>query len=248
MKNKIKLLITTTATIIFIVLSQNLLAQGKSITRIETQEKQAYNYYNKGDYKQACDIFIKTTKQRTNIEHSKIEQTLIFFFLVDCLGLFIFMYLEKQRAYKKLVNRNIECANRPIIIANNLNFDSKLPDDDKDKKLLQDIQQLFEEEKIYLNKDLSTTMLAKRLNINKNNLSKIVNKYLNKTFPELINAYRINEAIKLLTDSKTNNYKMEVISDMCGYNNRQVFHSAFKKETGLTPNDFRKMSLSKNEE
>jgi len=46
----------------------------------------------------------------------------------------------------------------------------------------------------------------------------------------------------LLTNNKTSNYKMEVISDMCGFNNRQVFHAAFKKETGLTPNDFRKMA------
>jgi AraC-like DNA-binding protein len=244
--NKTKKYLLYLTTILITLSSGNIFAQGKSIRRIETQEKQAYELYNQGKYQDACKIYIQTTHQRSNTQRSKIEQAIFLFFLVDALGLFLFLYLEKQRAYKKLVSKNMQYAQKPIITEKDIYFKTNNIPDNKDKQLLINLQELFEKEKIYLNKDLNIIDLSKQMSTNKNILSKLINTYLNKTFPTLLNEYRVNEAIQLLTDKKTSNYKMEVISEMCGYNNRQVFHSAFKKETGVTPNDFRK--LMKNEQ
>jgi AraC-like DNA-binding protein len=247
MNKNLKYFISLIIIALVVNISNDVFAQGKSIRRIETQEKQAYNLYTQGKYEDACKIYIQTTHQRSNTQHSKIEQAIFLFFLVDALGLFFFLYLEKQRAYKKLVSKNMQCAQRPIIMTKDIDVTMLNISDNKDKQLLMSLQEMFEQEKIYLNKDLNIIDLSKQLNTNKNILSKLINTYLNKTFPSLINEYRVNEAIKLLTDKKTSNYKMEVISEMCGYNNRQVFHSAFKKETGVTPNDFRKMSEQETE-
>ena len=50
------------------------------------------------------------------------------------------------------------------------------------------------------------------------------------------------EALRLLGDDQHFNDKIEVIGEMCGYSNRQVFHAAFKKEMGITPTHFRNIN------
>ncbi|MDR1724918.1 MAG: AraC family transcriptional regulator [Bacteroidales bacterium] len=198
--------------------------------------EQAEILYKNGDYKLACEQFMQANNIFNNAKQKQIHITLIFFFLLDIIGLFVFLYLEKQKAYKKLVSKNMQWAKKR-------EFDE--PYDQTEKKIIENMLNLFENEKIYRKKELTIIELAKKLNINKALVSKLTNTYFHKTLPALINEYRIKEAINLLTDNKTSNYKMEVISDMCGFNTRQVFHAAFKKETGLTPNDFRKMHLIK---
>lgn len=226
--------------------TQLLSAQGKSIKRIEIQEREAYQLYQQKQYKEACDIYIQTTAQRTNIQTSKIHFELFIIFLIVVVGFFLYLYLEKQRAYKKLVSKNMQCADRPIILAGTTVFDTSTITDLKDEILLQRLQELFEQKKIFLEKDINLVDLSKQLGTNKTTLSWIINTYLHKNLPSILNEYRINEAVKLLTDKNNNRYKMEVISEMSGYHNRQAFHVAFKKETGLTPSDFRKLSQGKN--
>lgn len=225
------------------ILNSNIYAQGKEQQKINDFEKKAIQYYEKGDYKLACEYFIKSSKINECIKSSKINNAIFLFFLVDAIGLFIFLYLEKQRAYKKLVRKNMEWASRTTQIKNYSNINNEI--NQKDKDILNNLVVALTNKKIYLNKELNINDMAKQLGTNRSVLSKIINVYFNKNFPALLNEYRINEAIILLTDNKTRNYKMEAIGEMCGYNNRQVFHAAFKRETGVTPNDFRIMSNRK---
>ena len=224
-------------------LNHSIQAQGKGQRKTDDNEKKAMECYYKGDYQTACEHFIKANKIKSNIKSSKLNLAIFLFFLIDAIGLFLFLYLEKQRAYKKLVRKNMEWATRTnkmrTLDKDNGEFDTK------EQQILTKLINLFTNEKIYLNSELNINEIAKQLGTNRSVLSKIINTYFNKNCPALLNEYRINEAVKLLMDTKTRNYKMEAISEMCGYNNRQVFHSAFKRETGVTPNDFRTMANSK---
>jgi len=219
-------------------------AQGKGQRQTDDNEKKAMECYSKGDYQKACEYFIQANKIKSNIKSSKLNFAIFLFFLIDAIGLFIFLYLEKQRAYKKLVRKNMEWATRTNKMEACLDKDNG-EFDTKEQQILTKLINLFTNDKIYLNSELNINEIAKQLGTNRSVLSKIINTYFNKTCPALLNEYRINEAVKLLMDTKTRNYKMEAISEMCGYNNRQVFHSAFKRETGVTPNDFRTMANSK---
>lgn len=224
--------------------TSSIYAQGKGQQKINKFEKKAMQHYENGNYKLACEDFIKSSKINECIRSSKINNAIFLFFLVDAIGLFIFLYLEKQRAYKKLVRKNMEWASRTTQIKNYSNIDNEKINQ-KDKDILNNLVIALTNKKIYLNKELNINDMAKQLGTNRSVLSKIINVYFNKNFPALLNEYRVNEAIILLTDNKTRNYKMEAIGEMCGYNNRQVFHAAFKRETGVTPNDFRIMSNRK---
>ena len=55
----------------------------------------------------------------------------------------------------------------------------------------------------------------------------------------LINKYRIDEAMSILIDRRYLKLNMEDVASMVGFANRQSFYSAFYKQNGTTPRDFR---------
>lgn len=94
----------------------------------------------------------------------------------------------------------------------------------------------FESEKPYLSKTLSMEEVAMRLYTNKSYLSKTINMEMNKNFRELVNYFRVKEAISIFTA----NMDMSVteLRDKCGFNNNASFTSAFKLNTGYTPGEW----------
>jgi len=155
---------------------------------------------------------------------------------------FIIMFIQSRKAYKRLLKKNLEEQQATFSFSDKIDFSDMRPDSTADENLIAQLKTMFEEDKIYLNPDLTLNQLAQKVGTNRATLSRVINHYFDKSFPALLNQYRVNEALRLLTDKSSKNYKLEVIGEMCGYRNRQVFHSAFKRETGITPKHFRKVS------
>ena len=91
-------------------------------------------------------------------------------------------------------------------------------------------------EKPYLSKDLSMQEVAMRLFTNKSYLSKTINVEMNKNFRELVNYFRVKEAINIF--STNTDISMNELRDRCGFNNNASFTSAFKLNTGYTPGEW----------
>ena len=218
--------------------------QGKSLERLSDKENEAYVLYQQGHYKEACDLYISCSQNRKKDLTEQVLRGLVIFFLIDIIGILLFLYAEKRKAYRLLVEKNTAIAKLPVVNASIINF-SESTSASKDSILLEALQKKLEIEKVYLDGDLTIESLSSELGTNRNILSKIINHHLGKTFPSLINQYRINEAIRMLGDPSNKKYTIEAVAQMCGYNNRQVFHNAFKKETGLTPISFRDVALSR---
>ena len=94
----------------------------------------------------------------------------------------------------------------------------------------------FENEKPYLSKDLSMQEVAMRLFTNKSYLSKTINVEMNKNFRELVNYFRVREAMRIFSASP--DISMSDLRAMCGFNNNASFTSAFKLNTGCTPGEW----------
>ncbi len=99
------------------------------------------------------------------------------------------------------------------------------------------VLKLLEEKKLYLNGKVSLDNLAKEINISSRLLSQVINESLNKSFTELINYYRIEEAKKMLLMSG-NKTILEILLSV-GFNSKSAFNTAFKKHTGLTPTKYK---------
>lgn len=94
----------------------------------------------------------------------------------------------------------------------------------------------FESEKPYLSKSLTMEEVAMRLYTNKSYLSKTINVEMNKNFRELVNYYRVKEAINIF--SSDTDMSITDLRDKCGFNNNASFTSAFKLNTGFTPGEW----------
>ncbi|HLP59377.1 MAG TPA: helix-turn-helix domain-containing protein, partial [Candidatus Deferrimicrobium sp.] len=109
------------------------------------------------------------------------------------------------------------------------------------EEVLPRLIRLMEKEKIYLKADLNLKSLAQQLNVHYNYLSQIINERLGHSFNDFINSYRIEEARKKLLDHTQKNKTILDIAYDTGFYSKSVFNTAFKKFTGMTPSEFKKI-------
>lgn len=94
-------------------------------------------------------------------------------------------------------------------------------------------------QKKYKDKDYSARKLAVDLGTNTRYVSAVVNVKFHMNYTSFINKYRIEEAMSVLTDKRYQDLRMEEVSDMVGFANRQSFYSSFFKIMGITPREYR---------
>jgi AraC-like DNA-binding protein len=95
--------------------------------------------------------------------------------------------------------------------------------------------------KPYLNPLLSLKSLADEIGLSPYYLSQVINDCLNQNFYDFINSYRIKECKQLLIDSSQNNKTLLEILYHAGFNSKSVFNTFFRKYTGKTPSEYRRL-------
>jgi AraC-like DNA-binding protein len=116
---------------------------------------------------------------------------------------------------------------------------SSIPDE-FDLSIMKDIERLMLEEKVYHDNTLSVDALAQLLGAKKHYVSIAINRCTQNNFKTFVNEYRIKEAVRLMSDQKSQIYSIDSIAYDLGFSDRQSFHRVFKKMTGLSPTEFRK--------
>lgn len=99
-------------------------------------------------------------------------------------------------------------------------------------------------QKRYKDKDYSAKQLAEDLHTNTRYISAVVNVKFHMNYTSFVNKYRIEEAMALLVDRRYRDLKMEDISDMVGFANRQSFYASFYKLNKMTPREYKLKHLS----
>ncbi|MBR1462173.1 MAG: AraC family transcriptional regulator [Prevotella sp.] len=94
-------------------------------------------------------------------------------------------------------------------------------------------------QKKYKDKNYSARQLAQDLATNTRYISAVVNVQFHMNYTSFVNKFRIEEAMTLLIDKRYRDLKMEEVSDMVGFSNRQSFYAAFYKFNGMTPRDYK---------
>lgn len=98
----------------------------------------------------------------------------------------------------------------------------------------------MEQQKPYLNPELTLPELAAQLSMKANDLSYFLNGHLGENFYSLINRYRVEESKRLLSDPNYDHFSMLGIAMEAGFNSKTAFNTNFKKSTQLTPSEYRK--------
>ena len=110
--------------------------------------------------------------------------------------------------------------------------------------LSEKVQSGMEEEKYFLNQNLTIYELAKEMNLSSRAISSCINRCFGYNFSEWVNNYRVDHAIALLADPQSNHLSIEGVGSESGFKSRSAMYTAFKKKTGQAPGYFRQTELS----
>lgn len=111
-------------------------------------------------------------------------------------------------------------------------------DTEKASSIADQLSVLFSEQELHRNPNLKLPEVAAQLQIKPHELSQYLNDNLGLSFSSYINQYRIQTATQLI---QTNSLlTLEAIGNECGFKSNSTFYTAFKKQEGMTPSQYKK--------
>lgn len=110
----------------------------------------------------------------------------------------------------------------------------------KEVVLFSDFKAWLEEGKKFLQPGLDLSRVAMEMGTNRSYLSKAINSQ-GVRFTEIINRYRIREVISIFENKEDprHNLNMDELALRVGFHTKSVFFDSFRRETGMTPRQFR---------
>ncbi|MBA5792523.1 helix-turn-helix transcriptional regulator [Flavobacterium sp. xlx-214] len=196
----------------------------------------------------------ETAKNNQNLKEQHHNNLILLIGLgILLLVLFLIIYFYKKR--NKLIHEKyqniINAINQNKAITENREIKNNLDDENTEQQPKEVIKNnetehlilknllAFENANKFTTKSISVSKMATLLKTNPKYVTYILKKHRNADFHTYINTQRINYIITLLqNDPKILNYKIAVLSDMCGYNTHSQFASIFKSQTGISPSQF----------
>ncbi len=166
------------------------------------------------------------------------------------------MYKRNYKAYHSLVRQNLEILskekelkilkaghkeiNEIPIISIDIKYSSSLLGKEEKNNIINRLERILDENKIYLNLGLTIEQLADKIEVHKKYLSQVINEKYNMNFNNFINKYRVEEARRILADT-ANDIPIKKLYPELGFKSSETFYTAFKSHTGLTPIKFRNL-------
>lgn len=106
----------------------------------------------------------------------------------------------------------------------------------RDMEIARRIEGLMTMEKVYHEPAYSRADLARECEVSEAALSRIINLHFHKTFPQLMNEHRIEDAKRMLRETDAS---VRTVAGEVGFNSLATFNRVFKELTGSSPGQFR---------
>jgi len=192
-------------------------------------------------------------KEELSVNKNQQKSKILYYIIIGtilCSILIIYIvYEKKNRQEKKFQQVIADLTKKQELVyieselipqKNNDKIISKIPfiSPETEKALLQKIIE-FENGNLYTQKNFTSSNMATLFGTNIRYVAYLLQKYRDKNFNDYINHLRIRFiSQKLLDDPKYRTYKINYLSEYCGYSSHSRFAQIFKKETGMSPSDF----------
>lgn len=211
-----------------------------------SQLKDSIRFADRNNADTAMVTIITDIKDDHEKNLQKLSVYVLIIALIVAIIIFILWKRKKRIIYKKyeelIAKINAEkVADNTKKISSNILLKREIKSNITDEtiKILLDKLIQFEKTHKYLRKDISRPWLADHLNTNTKYMTDVIKIRSNTTYTNYIHRLKISYITrKLVEDPLYRQYKIEYLAEECGYASRQVFISAFKNETGLTPSYF----------
>ena len=180
---------------------------------------------------------------------------LLLLFAVGISTVVYILYRRKDKMYKQIVRQQYEFLKKEKKAAQPAmapprpaapQTEKPSPDRDdhavRDAELFARIEYLMQTEGVYRQNDLTIERLAERLDTNRTYISRAINQQAGKTFSSYVNSYRIDEAVRRLSDVDDDT-PLKALAQTLGYNHLQTFYTSFQSAIGMPPSKYREKLL-----
>ena len=180
---------------------------------------------------------------------------LLLLFAVGISTVVYILYRRKDKMYKQIVRQQYEFLKKEKKAAQpampppgptSPQTEKPSPDRDdhavRDAELFARIEYLMQTEGVYRQNDLTIERLAERLDTNRTYISRAINQQAGKAFSSYVNSYRIDEAVRRLSDVDDDT-PLKALAQMLGYNHLQTFYTSFQSAIGMPPSKYREKLL-----
>ncbi|WP_299366307.1 AraC family transcriptional regulator [Winogradskyella sp.] len=138
-------------------------------------------------------------------------------------------------------NNNSEGSDKLPIKYEKSNLTQSLSNELKEKLI-----ELLINDKVYKNNNINLELLSEMLGTTRHNTSQVINEHFGMSFYDLVNHFRIIEAVDIFDKDKKRNLNIIEVAYEVGYNNKVTFNKAFKKHMNQTPSSYiRSLHLAK---
>lgn len=100
------------------------------------------------------------------------------------------------------------------------------------------LDKAMKEEKLWLNPELSLSVLSAHCQIPAKTISTVLNQVLHKSFNEFVNEFRIEAVKQKLSLPESKELTIAGLAYDCGFNSLPTFQRAFKSMTGMSPKEY----------
>ena len=234
-------------------------------------KKETDSLFNIEKERAADELRVKYNIERAEneVKQSKLEllqkekkmQLMLFFLLAIFIAstLLYYLYYRKQKLYKAIVRQKKEAIRRELLLKEQITaiestkeailnehqgqkYASSSLNEEKKRDLFKALEKLMTENHIYTDNLLTKDKVAELLGSNRTYLSQIINEQTGKTFTQYINDYRIQDAIRQLSDPN-NQISLKALSTELGFNSPTTFYKQFQIATEMTPAQYRKQVI-----
>lgn len=105
-------------------------------------------------------------------------------------------------------------------------------------ELKTELIKLMEEEKVFKRNNVNLDTLSEMLGTTRHNTSQVINEHFQMNFFDLINKFRIEEALLIIKRDTQKKLNIIDIAYEVGYNNKVTFNKSFKKIQKVTPSQY----------
>jgi AraC-like DNA-binding protein len=239
-----------------------------SIPKAEMDNIYADNYEHLGNYQKALeyrDSQMKLKRENTNSNRIKIQKAkeialdlsqkedeikrhqdnarMLKWVLGGVTGgslllIGICLYNNMYRNHRRLMSVVVERAQKEEKIEEG---QEKLVDN-KYVELFQRIKHEIEDNKMFLDANLSRESLSEHLNINRTYISEAISQMTGMRFPQYISSLRVAEAERRLHDLSVDVSNLTDFGRTLGFTSLSAFQTAFKRHTGMTLSAYREIA------
>lgn len=113
--------------------------------------------------------------------------------------------------------------------------------DEKAQAIIAKMETLMSDSRVYADTLFTQEKLASLLQTNRSYLSQIINERYGINFTQWVNGYRIQDAIRILSDPECDT-PLKAVCTQVGFSSMTTFYTLFKKATGMTPSAYRSVA------